>query len=327
MEKKQIKLSLGTFIFCIITIILAVIVVIMGIQMSNQNKALEESKIAMENKEKELQEQNVSRDNTNRANTATKVEENNGTELNINDSIVQNLIRKIGSEHEKEQALDEILRVGNFDKNNIPNDLILKLGFLSVNLDDRKFRDNVMDYIGTDLVPYISTIEEMTRETLQKSIRNLFGNNIKYTDETFEMDYTEFATFSNHYLPNPYEKRVVEYKNEIYTTKWDWNLEADGPGGSFVYQNISKALKYNNKIEIYVKIAFADIAEENDEWLHWILYKNYDYNHRQFSQRIIKLPDGDDFSMYEDQFNTYVYTFETDSKDGEYCLSAFSKVE
>ena len=57
MEKKQVKMSLGTFIVGIIAIILVVAVVIMGIQISNQNKALEESQIAMENKEKELQEE------------------------------------------------------------------------------------------------------------------------------------------------------------------------------------------------------------------------------------------------------------------------------
>ena len=63
MEKKHIKISLGTFIVSIIAIILIVAVIIMGIQISNQNKALEESKIAIANKKKELQQEKISKNN------------------------------------------------------------------------------------------------------------------------------------------------------------------------------------------------------------------------------------------------------------------------
>lgn len=54
MEKKQIKISLATFIESIIAIILVAVIIIMGIHISNQNKALEESQIAMANKENAL---------------------------------------------------------------------------------------------------------------------------------------------------------------------------------------------------------------------------------------------------------------------------------
>lgn len=51
MEKKQIKISLGTFIAIIVAIILVVVVVFMGIHIANQNKQIEESKVAVANNE------------------------------------------------------------------------------------------------------------------------------------------------------------------------------------------------------------------------------------------------------------------------------------
>ena len=90
MEKKQVKISLGTFIVGIIAIILVVAVVIMGIQISNQNKALEESQIAMANKEKELQQDKISKNNE----SATSSNTNNKTQtLDINSNLIQKLYK------------------------------------------------------------------------------------------------------------------------------------------------------------------------------------------------------------------------------------------
>ena len=314
MEKKQFKMSLGTFIVIIIAIILAVVVVIMGIHIANQNKIIEDSQIAMENR------QNVPQLNQSLKNdiaTTTKFEDR-GIELNVNDSIVKHLMGKIGSEGEKEQVLDEILTVGEFDRNNIPNDLILKLGFLSVNEKDRKFVDEFKDG------PLITKIEEMSKETMKTSISNIFGSKINYNDETFKMDLTDFTIWNNPYILND-EGCTVEYKNDKYTTKWMFSYEGGGPLPS-VYRNITKALKYNNKIQIYEKIAYIGDDPYASNWTE-IIYKNYDYKTNKFSEKISELTNYETVKDFEDKFDTYVYTFELDSTDGEYYLSAFSKVE
>ena len=55
MEKKEIKISLTTFVVCVIILILLVAIGMMTMYIINQNKTLEESKIEMQNKEKALQ--------------------------------------------------------------------------------------------------------------------------------------------------------------------------------------------------------------------------------------------------------------------------------
>ena len=83
MEKKEIKISVKGLILFMIIAILVIAVIIMGIQISNQNKALEESKTIISNKDKEIQKEINDNNKNITENTNTKKDVNNSKPKSI----------------------------------------------------------------------------------------------------------------------------------------------------------------------------------------------------------------------------------------------------
>lgn len=111
----------------------------------------------------------------------------------------------------------------------------------------------------------------------------------------------------------------------------------------WIDERVQKAIKYDNKIEIYVNTAFIGIKYGDDEISN--IYKGYDFTRKEFVNKVdeMSLSDYASVSFGEpgevdenvrnrvkngiQQLNTYVYTFEKASTDGQYYLSAFNKAE
>ena len=94
MEKKQMKISLGTFIVSIIAIILVAVIVIMGIHISNQNKVIEDSQVAIGNKESQ-QDKVAQKSDV----TVSSTKENTVKELSVNSEIVKKLYSYVKSKY------------------------------------------------------------------------------------------------------------------------------------------------------------------------------------------------------------------------------------
>lgn len=187
-------------------------------------------------------------------------------------------------------------------------------------------------------------IEEMDRATMEKNIQNIFGKSINYKDKTFEWESTTFAKI-NRYIEQygTTGGAVVEYKNGKYITEYFDGL--GGGGQPFIHQEISKVLKYDDKIELYVKTAFVNPNMKVDEnmvsKLYYEVYKDYDFLKEQFNQKLLEITEEEYYEFepliednylllqpttMSDKLDTYVYVLELDSTDGQYYLSEFNKI-
>lgn len=164
-EKKYIKISLGLAVCIILIILLIVALIVFSIYTYKLN--------AIANKENMSHENIINNDENNtkilgNALSEEKVE-NNGEELEIKDSVVKAIIKKFNF---KTYATASIYKVGNFTKDNIPNDLILRLGWDKIEASKKRLSNN-------------SAKETVTKEIMKQSIVNIFGNKINYKDNSF----------------------------------------------------------------------------------------------------------------------------------------------
>lgn len=241
---------------------------------------------------------------------------NKETKLDINDNISQQLLNKINF---PTYAISSIYNVKNFDSTNIPNDLILRLGWSKISPEDKTIiKDNEIIH------------QTATKQTLNNSIKNIFGK-INYTDTSFNN--TNINTFSG------YHENIGEitYSNNLYTANY---VEGGGGDVPFIYQQLEKIIKYNNKIDIYVKTAFVDTEyDKNIDDFKYIIYG--DFNNNTFNTKLLETTskefsnnqnleqistrENTTLSNVLNKLNTYVYSFELDNSTLNYYLTSFYK--
>lgn len=295
-DKKHVKISLGTAICIVIIFLLVIALILLGCYtyvLKNSSNKTSNTDVADAS-----QSTNV---NTPKNEVAKPVADV-GTELNVNDSIVKTLTDKIDF---NTNARASIYKVGGFNSSNIPNDLILKLGWDSIK--DKKQVE------GLSPLPN----EVVTKEEMTQNISNLLGSKIKYTDTSFAI--VDVETFHG------YEGIVgdtVNYSDNTYSIEL---FQGGGGDCPFIQEQVTKALQYNNKIEIYVKTAFVDTKYvESSDSFDYILYKNFNFATETFENQLSKVSGTQKMPELSSDFNTYVYTFDLDSSSGNYYLSGFN---
>ena len=295
-DKKHVKISLGTAICIVIIFLLVIALILLGCY----TYVLKNSANKTSNTDVADASQSTN-DNTPK-NEVTKPVADVGTELNVNDSIVKSLTDKIDF---NTNARASIYKVGSFNSNNISNDLILKLGWDSIK--DKKQVE------GLSPLPD----EVVTKKEMAQSISNLFGPKIKYTDTSFAI--VDIETFHG------YQGLVgdtVNYSNNSYSVEL---FQGGGGDCPFIQEQVTKALQYNNKIEIYVKTAFVDTKYvESSDSFEYILYKDFNFATNTFNNQLSKIAATQKMPELSSDFNTYVYTFDLDSSSGNYYLSGFN---
>lgn len=244
-------------------------------------------------------------------------------ELNVNDSIVQDIVKKFNFEPNVQGS---IYKVGSFNLDTIPNDLILRMGWGIANKDEEKTINDSDELRETD-----KSTQTMTKEVMKKRVKSLFGTNVKYTDASFVN--TDAETFCGHGIT---EGEII-YSNNLYTASYD---VSGGDIIPFIHESIQKVLKYEDKVEIYVKTAFVD----TDDYLMLVIYSDFDFNNNKFQNEIIRISEEEFCKNYtyttsldtsnhstinsiKNKLNTYVYTFKIDKETGEYYLDSFNEAE
>lgn len=272
-----------------------------------------------------------------------KTNENEGdidnTDYQVNDNIseekedvylygeeIKSLVKKFNFSG---STAGSIYKTGDFDVNNIPNDLILRMAWSRLDAE----KDTIIKRTGNE------GTQTVNDEVLEKSVKNLFGNNIKYQNESFEsIDSRTFECYDAN-------TGNIVYKDGTYTAKYK---EEGGGSKPYIYESAEKALKKDNKIEIYVKTAFIKPGydEEIGDFIN-DCYSDFDFEKEEFVNKIktVKeteffkdvyeyandslgtiLIDNPTFNEMKEQLNTYVYTFEKNDNTDDYYLVSFSKL-
>lgn len=271
----------------------------------NKNISIPEAVIYNENEKEEVTNQ-----------------EESAIEIDINNDTVKTLIKKIDF---KNYAVASIYKVKEFNLDTIPNELILRLAWASIDENDKKLVEDSEVYKQT-----------ATKETFDNSVKNIFGKNIKYYDATFtNIDVLKF---------NGYNENIgdITYADNVYIANY---VEGGGAYLPFIYQYIDKAIKNGDEIKIYVKTAFIDVTafDEAQYEFTYSIYKNFDNEKSEFTDKITDISVTDFNNKYitegyrsisfnnneelTNNLNSYVYTFKFDNSTERYYLSEFSNVK
>jgi hypothetical protein len=166
---------------------------------------------------------------------------------------------------------------------------------------------------GDDRVTDVGTEDAkatVSREEMEESIKSIFGSSVTYTDATFEN--IENQTF----WQSRYTAGTVVYDNGTYTAKF---VESGGADYPYINETIEKAVKYNDRIEIYVKTGFCKIQED---------YVDI-YTDLAMENKVGKIDVGYDITDETtiEKLNTYKYTFNLDNTTGEYYFAGIELAE
>lgn len=256
---------------------------------------------------------------TNTTVNETKPVQEKGEELKISDRDVQKILEKFN--FSESNIVSSIYRVGEFNKTDIPNSLILRLGWYK--LDNKKFNHD-----------YENLRESVDAKFLKDSIYNVFGKDIKYQDKTFKYGNIDIFT--------PYSTEDINYNGN--NNKYE-SIIFQGGGGDIpsIHEEFLKAIKYDDEIKIYVKTAFINVPglTDNNDFVYDI-YSNYNFRKEIFENKLYTTTSTDFHKNYSytnkltenvnteiskiiDKLDTYVYTFTLDKDSGEYYFTAFSK--
>lgn len=265
--------------------------------------------------------------------------ENDG-EISLEDETVSKLVDKIDF---PEYVLASLYATGGFTMDTISNDMILRIGLAN----EIVKANNGLPHLGTtfnviDKGPHI----KFTSDEVNKVIKNIFGPDITYKNETFINANQGFRQ----YMAGVSE---VQYSNDEYVT--DFN---EGGGGGVSQRIIQVPYDVTqvdeDNINIYVNIFYNTYFEEYfkdetggaDSCLKTSVYKNYDFSNETCSELVLSYSDTDKYEecktdkilkfnsseelnsylMDNGIYNTYVYTFEKQS-DGQYYLVSLKKGE
>lgn len=264
---KEIKFNLVSFGLLIALLLLLVLSLLLGFSLYNTQKALENSKISQTN--------TLTNEVTNNKETVNEVTEkdnasaedvNKGEEVDSTTPEIKKVLDKIDYDT---PYLAGIYKQGNFNRETIPNDLILRLAFESWTY-EREFKSNEP-----------GTIEKISKEEMKNYITELFGKNIKYNDVSFlNITVPTFDSYTE-FLGEVY----FQEQNDEYSAEW----QAVGGGDkNFIHQQVEKVLKYDDKLDVYVKTVFVKVGwlDEKDDFKYEI-YKNYDFRQDEFEKILI----------------------------------------
>lgn len=239
---------------------------------------------------------------------------------------IRNILKKFNFSTSVEGS---IYKTGDFDKENIPNALILRMAWDKL---DKKNDTTINEAEG-------ESTQTAKQTVIEKSVKNLLGNDATYEDESFEnIDSATFEMYN-------YNPGKIVYNDDLYTAEY---REGGGGTAPYIYGSAEKALKKDNKIEIYVKTAFVKTTyDEETEDVNSDFYSDFDFEKEEFVNKVKTVEEtkffediyeyandnegtilayNPTFNEFKEKLNTYVYTFEKDENTDDYYLVSFSKL-
>lgn len=201
MEKKEIKMSLGTFVVSIIAVILLVVVVGMGVYIAKQNNKEDV-------KQDEMQNEQVCVNTTETVSQST----NNTVELDVNSELVQKLYGYLGitsDYYSLSMYRDEKKTNSNIENKtklltslrNLKPEKMEKIEEPIIASSEAEYNYNESEsYYPADLVGIID------KKTVEDKVKNIFGPNatIKHEDTSFAFG-EKIAYKDGKYMIIPYE--------------------------------------------------------------------------------------------------------------------------
>jgi len=255
-EEKKNKMNKWQFIVALLIVIILIFLVIYSYFKQNE---------IITNLRNQIRQQSE---------TSTSTEkENQGTELDFNSQLVQNIFPFTGAFPQND--LRYIAKIKNMDLENITNDFVLKLAWSKVKKDDwaTSQKNN-----GTSF--------EINAQVLDNYVKNIFGN-ISYKKDNFNNTDLVMGN-SDLYLYD------IIYDSE--DDKYYINFKEDNmQNNSFIINLYPKATKYEDRIEITIHPLYIKSFGENQEEStanSYVAYQHYNFETKSFIGRLTDTMDN-----------------------------------
>lgn len=253
-----------------------------------------------------------------------------GEEIDLTSPEVKNVFNLIGNQESFIKYA--IYKTGEFNQNNISNELKLKLAISKVTDSEIKEDNN---------------LRTISKGTVDKYLTEIFGNtnNIEYVDLKLFDD----SNFDDQY---PIDRYIYNKENEVYEIIED-DINVQEP--SLVNELMTKAIKYNDRLELYVIPVFIktfSIDDQNN--MGYQFYSGYNFSNKEyngemltgdnnvlaitsdtFKQAVLSNSDSDIDGYNNDalastiknfgSLQVYKYTFKFDENTEKYTLTSFEK--
>ncbi|MBR3132718.1 MAG: hypothetical protein IKG42_01335 [Clostridia bacterium] len=249
----------------------------------------------------------------------------NGEEINVNSSDVKTLFKNAGNQK-------TFAKYAIYSSNGeISDDVKLKLALASVKDSEINVNNNIKTISKEKVDSYLSTIFGST-------------NNIRYSDvKLFEDD-----NFSKYYSVDKY---AYKSDNELFEVVESGINENEPP---IINDYVEKAVKYSDRIEIYVVPFFIKTFSIDNNNMGYQLYSGYNFSNKEFSGELMTTEnsifavtgdtyrenilsndsiDGFNHETIEGNvkdFNSlqrFKYVFKKDNNSGKYYLTSIEKTE
>lgn len=254
----------------------------------------------------------------NKTQTSQENEESTGTELDFNSELVQTIFPLTGAFPGNDMRY--IANIKNMNLQNITNDFILKLGWAKVTNEDL-----ASSYQGEGTTSIIDS------KILDKYIKDIFGEDIKYTKSNFSNTNLRLENSSTSLYNITYNSEDDKYYIDF--------IEGDANQDSFILIMYPKAIQYEDEIEIsihplYIKNLGVSQNTNGSYEFSYVAYQHYNFETRSFTGRLTDTMstvyeenlEGDKeaklndtiLGVKEKDLETYIFTYKLNKETNKY---------
>lgn len=254
----------------------------------------------------------------NKTQISQKNEESTGTELDFNSELVQTIFPLTGAFPGNDMRY--IANIKNMNLQNITNDFILKLGWAKVTNEDL-----ASSYQGEGTTSIIDS------KILDKYIKDIFGEDIKYTKGNFSNTNLRLENSSTSLYNITYNIEDDKYYIDF--------IEGDANKDSFILMMYPKAIQYEDKLEISIHPLYIKNlgVSQNTNGLYefsYVAYQHYNFETKSFIGRLTDTMstvyeenlEGDKeaklndtiLGVKEKALETYVFTYKLNRETNKY---------
>ncbi len=254
----------------------------------------------------------------NKTQTSQENEESTGTELDFNSELVQTIFPLTGAFPGNDMRY--IANIKNMNLQNITNDFILKLGWAKVTNEDL-----ASSYQGEGTTSIIDS------KILDKYIKDIFGEDIKYTKSNFSNTNLRLENSSTSLYNITYNSEDDKYYIDF--------IEEDANQDSFILMMYPKAIQYEDEIEIsihplYIKNLGVSQNTNGSYEFSYVAYQHYNFETRSFTGRLTDTMstvyeenlEGDKeaklndtiLGVKEKDLETYIFTYKLNKETNKY---------
>ena len=255
-EEKKNKMSKWQFILALLIVIVLIFLVVYSYFKQNE---------IITNLRNQVMQQSEA--------NANAEKENQGTELDFNNQLVQDIFPFTGVFPQND--LRYIAKIKNMDLENITNDFVLKLAWSKVKKDDWAVSQKNN---GTSF--------EINAQVLDNYVKSIFGN-INYKKDNFNNTDLVMGNSDSYLYDIIYDSEDDKYYINF--------RENNTQNNSFIISLYPKAIKYEDRIEITIHPLYIKCFGENQEEGNansYVAYQHYNFETKSFVGRLTDTMDN-----------------------------------